>query len=146
LPERIYTHLDEEWDDKIGFVYFTVDQLYPLVVLYDHIVFSGCHLKLGKKLSHKTDEALLYSNSSFSLKAEGIELKEGYNDILRATLSDSDGPAATTAYPCPPIWRTYSIMLGQAFKSAPELTTKEDIEPVFISLKRIFYTRIGPAS
>jgi len=116
----VYRKLDH-YDEKIEFVYFTIDQLLPFFCFYDEIIISGCRIKMEKKLTPIKAEGNLYDDLYFSLKVEGYEFKNGlelnYKDTENRVVENAEGPGALIGYPCPPVWHTVSVLTGQAFES-----------------------------
>lgn len=119
---RLYENL-EFYSHKIGFVFFSIDQLKPLINNFNNVIISGCQLNLGKKLGHEivlgSKESRKYDLSYFSLKLEALDVKDG-------VVVDPDGddlnelPGYAVGHPCPPHWHTFAQIYGAALKVSGE--------------------------
>lgn len=128
-------------NDRTAYVYFTIDQIEPLVRSFSEIVISGAEMTLGKKLGvaiYSLENGWIYPETAFTLKMEGAGAAGlGLNDT-----SGVRGPAVTLGQPCPPDWYTFNIVFNNLRRQHPN----ENLHYVNLLKSWIQAIHIGPIS
>ena len=106
-------HIDP--DHGLDFVFFTRNELEPLLALSETLIISGSVIKFGKVTWQHPASMVKSQQQYFTLKAEvNVKVPASYFSILQQTDSQDEIPLplVTTAQPCPPRWDTLGIVLA----------------------------------
>ena len=101
MPPILGTHKKKHYQildffqSNIDFVVFPISLLMPILDYYagipkGSIILSGSQMKMGKKLSHRTNESLInYDNYYFTLKLEGEGGKKNWHSHKKQSCLNS---------------------------------------------------------
>ncbi|MCB0556910.1 MAG: hypothetical protein KDD02_25410 [Phaeodactylibacter sp.] len=107
-----------EFYKRVGFVFFTIDQLRPFLEIADEthdITFCGCAIDFGLMAFPKPNTENRRPGKCFSLKVEvNLPLPEEESGKMES----EEIPLTSVGQPCPPHWYPFSDAFGQALNHA----------------------------